>query len=75
MHLQLKHEQQAEGTSGDTCRTMIWNVRIRITLRTSSQTRLFGTCPRVCVLVLSGARSSLQCMQHVEKHSADRQTT
>ena len=44
-----------------TCKTMIWKVRIRITLSTSSHTFLFATFGTLSVIeVLIGVRSSLQ---------------
>ena len=49
---------------GHTCKTMIWKVRIRMTLSTSSQTFLLPTFGRLSAvaMVLIGVRSSLQAM-------------
>ena len=46
------------------CKTMIWKVRIRMTLSTSSQTFLLPTFGRLSAvaMVLIGVRSSLQAM-------------
>ena len=60
--------------SEHTCRTIIWNVRIRITLRTSSHTfLLINLLPMLSGPVLSGVRSSLQAQYsssdcHLSKH-------